>query len=110
VLIDRWPTRPSLIEPCDQAVLIEETVRGVLIAHLGVDPERLCGDARLDEDLGLDSLGLTEALLVLEDELAVSIPDPVQVELRTLDDLVAVVASQVPPGGGRTGTVNPEAG
>ena len=76
-------------------MLIAHKVRQVLIAHLGVDPDRLVGPALLDEDVGLDSLGLTEALLVLEDELAISIPDPVQAALRTVDDLVAVVASQV---------------
>ena len=76
-------------------MLIGDRVRQVLIAHLGVDPGRLLGPALLDEDVGLDSLALTEALLVLEDELAISIPDPVQAALRTVGDLVAVVASQV---------------
>lgn len=76
-------------------MLIEDAVRKVLTGHLGVDASRLCGSARLEADLGLDSLALTEALLVLEDELAISIPDPVQVCLRTLDDLFTVVGSQV---------------
>jgi acyl carrier protein len=76
-------------------VLIDRRVGDVLVVHLGVDPAKLEPSARLDEDLGLDSLALTEALLVLEDELAVSIPDPVQVDLRTFGDLVQVVASQV---------------
>ena len=76
-------------------MLIADTVRTVLVVHLGADPDRLEGPARLDEDVGLDSLGLTEALLVLEDELSISIPDPVQAALRTVDDLVAVVAAQV---------------
>lgn len=72
-------------------------VSGVLSHHLGLDPARLVGAARLDEDLGLDSLGLTEALLTLEDELAISIPEPVQDGLATFDDLVAVVASRLRP-------------
>jgi len=76
-------------------VLIEHRVGALLVAHLGVDPARLVGAARLDEDLGLDSLMLTEALLVLEDELAVSIPGPVQVGLHTFADLLAAIASQV---------------
>jgi acyl carrier protein len=76
-------------------VLITSEVGDVLVAHLGVDRSRLLGPARLDEDLGLDSLALTEALLALEDELAISIPDPVQAGLHTFDDLVAVVASQL---------------
>lgn len=74
--------------------MLTEPVADVLIAH-GLDPARLRGDALLDQDLGLDSLALTEVLLALEDELVICIPDPVQVELRTLGDLVAVVASQL---------------
>jgi len=75
---------------------MDDRVSRVLVGQLGVDQERLVGAARLDEDLGLDSLALTEVLLALEDELAISIPDAVQAGLRTLDDLVAVVACQVP--------------
>ena len=80
-------------------MLIGDLVRQVLVSHLGADPDRLAGHALLFDDVGLDSLSLTEALLVLEDELAISIPDPVQAELRTVDDLVAVVASRWGAGG-----------
>ena len=81
-------------------MLIGPRVGEILVTHLGVDPSRISGSARLVDDLGLDSLSLTEALLLLEDELDISIPDPVQAELRTFADLVTVVASQVggPPG------------
>jgi len=76
-------------------LLIDDQVRDVLAAHLGVDPAELVGQARLEDDLRLDSLALTEVLLALEDELAISIPDPVQADLRTLADLVEVVTRQV---------------
>jgi len=85
-------------------MLIEHHVRDALVAHLGVDRSMLVGDVRLVEDLGLDSLGMTELLLVLEDELVISIPDPVQAELRTLDDLMAVVASQLAGHSGSAGS------
>jgi acyl carrier protein len=76
-------------------VLIDVRISAVLVDHLGVDPRRLVGSARLEDDLGLDSLALTEVLLALEDDLVISIPDPVQAALRTLGDLVDVVASQL---------------
>lgn len=72
-------------------------VGDVLSHHLGLDPARLVGPALLDEDLGLDSMGLIEALLALEDELAISIPEPVQSSLATYEDLVTVVASRLRP-------------
>lgn len=76
-------------------MLIDEQVIDLLVAEAGVDPGLLRGDALLQQDLGLDSLALTEVLLALEDDLAISIPDPVQAELRTLDDLVNVVAAEL---------------
>ena len=76
-------------------MLIGDQVRRVLADLQGIAATRLVGDAQLAEDLGIDSLALTEVLLALEDDLAVSIPDPVQAALRTVDDLIAVVASQV---------------
>lgn len=79
----------------------------MLVDHLGVEVARLVGPARLEEDLGLDSLSLTEVLLVLEDELHISIPDPVQAGLRTFDDLLGVVASQL---GGPAAASPPAAG
>ena len=70
-------------------------MREVLVAQLGLDADRVVDQARLADDLGLDSLALTEVLLTLEDELAISIPDVVQAGLQSFADLVAVVASQV---------------
>ncbi len=72
-------------------------VGDVLVEHLGIDPVGLVGSARLAEDLGLDSIGLTEALLALEDELSISIPEPVQAQLLTFDDLVTAVAARLGP-------------
>ena len=85
---------------------MEPEVRRVLVADLGVDPARIVPDADLQVDLGLDSLALTEALLVLEDELVISIPDPVQARLQTFADLVAVVSAEV-TGHGGTGRGSP---
>ena len=86
-------------------MLIADQVGDLLTIQVGVDKDRLRGDALLEQDLGLDSLALTEVLLALEDDLAISIPDPVQAGLRTLDDLVAVVASQVVAGRGAPGRI-----
>ena len=72
-----------------------QLVGGILTEHLGLDVTDGSGPARLAEDLGLDSIGLTEALLALEDELSISIPEPVQARLLTFDDLVMAVAARL---------------
>ncbi len=72
-----------------------QLVGSILTEHLGVDITDLSGPARLAEDLGLDSIGLTEALLALEDELSISLPEPLQARLLTFDDLVAAVAARL---------------
>jgi len=73
----------------------QQLVGGILTEHLGIDVTDISGPARLAEDLGLDSIGLTEALLALEDELSISIPEPVQAQLQTFDDLVVAVAARL---------------
>ncbi len=74
-----------------------QLVGGILTEHLGLDVTDISGPARLAEDLGLDSIGLTEALLALEDELSISIPEPVQARLLTFDDLAMAVAARLGP-------------
>ena len=53
---------------------------------LDIDREELVADARLDEDLGLDSYDLVE-LLTLVEELGSRLPDEVAVGIQTVGDL-----------------------
>jgi acyl carrier protein len=74
---------------------IDERIRRLIAVHLDVDAGRLSPDARLGEDLCVDSLTAVELLMVLEDEFDISLPEDDVGELRTYRDLVEVVVARV---------------
>jgi acyl carrier protein len=79
------------------AIVIEpfDTVRSLLIGHLGVDAASIKPDAKLNEDLGCDSLDAIELAQALEDEFGVLIPDGELSDAATVADMVALVQRQL---------------
>ncbi len=79
-------------------------VRDLVALHLEVDPGRLTPEARLLEDLDIDSLSAVELAMVLEDEFDISLPEEVVAHVCTYGDMVDVVAERLtgsgpsPPG------------
>jgi acyl carrier protein len=73
---------------------VEAEVRSVLAALFAADPRTVDADASLRDDIGADSLGLTEALAALEDRLGVLLPDDAGflANLTTVGDLVGAFA------------------
>lgn len=53
----------------------------------GAEPERIQSDARLIEDLGIDSLGFYEILIEADEHLGIRIPEEVLLQFRTVADL-----------------------
>lgn len=68
-----------------------DRLRDVVARHLDLEPDRLTDEALLDEDLFLDSLASTELLVVLEDDLGISLPEDLYDGVRTYGDFVAAV-------------------
>ncbi|MCL1847300.1 MAG: acyl carrier protein [Coriobacteriia bacterium] len=68
-------------------------VRHVLAEGLSVDESVVTPDARLNEDLGADSLDAVEIIMSLEEEFDIEI-EPAQAEgMRTVQALVDLVDS-----------------
>ena len=74
---------------------LEPRVRELISAHLDIDPDRLHPDARLGEDLCIDSLAAIELALVLEDAFDIALPDDEREQVRTYDDVVSLVRRKV---------------
>ncbi|HEV2760362.1 MAG TPA: phosphopantetheine-binding protein [Acidimicrobiales bacterium] len=74
---------------------MEPQVRSVVAIHLDVDPARLQPDARLGEDLCVDSLAAVELAMVLEDEFDIALPEEVLGCVRTYGDVVTLVQQRV---------------
>ena len=54
---------------------IESKMTNLLVDELGIDRDKVRPEARFEEDLEVDSLGVVELLMALEDNFGVKIPD-----------------------------------
>jgi acyl carrier protein len=70
---------------------IEGRVRKVLAEQLAVDEAQVVPDARFAEDLNADSLDLVEAVLALEEEWNIEIPEEEMEGVKTVGQAVALV-------------------
>ncbi|MDH5421044.1 MAG: acyl carrier protein [Acidimicrobiia bacterium] len=74
---------------------IEKRMNGLLVTELGLDESKLNNDARFEEDLEVDSLGVVELLMALEDEFGVSIPDDEAENIGTVGQAVDIVIAKL---------------
>lgn len=73
-----------------QAKLID-----LLVAELRLAPEKISLEASFEKDLEVDSLGVVELLMALEDAFGVSIPDEEAETIVTVGDAVRLVAEKL---------------
>ena len=59
----------------------------ILFDQLGVDRDLITPEAKLEEDLGADSLDLVEIIMSVEDEFIIDIPDEHAEKLQTVQQL-----------------------
>ena len=74
---------------------IEERVRKVLAEQLAREPDEVTPQARFEEDLDADSLDLVEAVLALEEELGVEIPEEEMEGVKTVGQAVDLVEGKL---------------
>ncbi len=70
---------------------IESKLTGLLVDELGLDAAKITMESRFEEDLEVDSLGVVELLMALEDNFGVQIPDEEAESLTTVGEAVALV-------------------
>ena len=66
-------------------------VKEIIINELGVDPEKVTGEASFVDDLGADSLDTVELVMALEEEFTIDIPDEDAEQMRTVGDAIAYI-------------------
>jgi len=74
---------------------IEVRVRKVLSEQLAVDESQVVPSARFAEDLNADSLDLVEAVLALEEEWNIEIPEEEMDGVKTVGQAIELVASKL---------------
>ncbi|HEX3158165.1 MAG TPA: acyl carrier protein [Gemmatimonadaceae bacterium] len=70
-------------------------VKDIIEKELGVEREKLTGDASFIEDLGADSLDIVELVMEFEKEFNIDIPDEDAEKLRTVGDALAYLNEKV---------------
>jgi len=65
---------------------LEEKVKDIIVEELGVEREKLSGEASFMEDLGADSLDTVELVMAFEKEFDIDIPDEDAEKMRTVGD------------------------
>ncbi|MDH3518758.1 MAG: acyl carrier protein [Acidimicrobiia bacterium] len=63
----------------------------VLVKELGLDAAKIADSATFEEDLEVDSLGVVELLMALEDEFGVTIPDDEAEGIHSVGDAIDLV-------------------
>jgi acyl carrier protein len=70
---------------------VADRLSGVLVSELGLDASKISEEAHFEEDLDVDSLGVVELLMALEDEFDVKIPDEEAESIVTVGQAVDLV-------------------
>ncbi len=65
-----------------------EALRNVFAETLGCDVEQVTPEARLQEDLGADSLAAMELMMALEEASGKSIADDAMPGMKTVQDVI----------------------
>ena len=74
---------------------IEAKLVDLLVEELGLERENITMQARFEEDLEVDSLGVVELLMALEDNFAVKISDDEAEGITTVSEAVDIVAQKL---------------
>ena len=68
-----------------------EQLRDMIVDTLGCDEEKITMDAKLGDDLGIDSLDAVDLVMNIEEDYGVKIPDEELGNLLTVSDIIRAV-------------------
>ncbi len=74
---------------------IQSKLVDLLVDELGLERDNITMEAKFEEDLEVDSLGVVELLMALEDNFDVKIPDDEAEKITTVGEAIDVVAAKV---------------
>lgn len=74
---------------------VEERIVPIIRDHLGVEESTIKPDAKLEDDLGADSLDQVELLMAVEEEFGMDISDEDVWAMKTVKDVIDYVEKRV---------------
>ena len=72
-----------------------DKVKSLFEEELGIDSEKITMDAKLEEDLEIDSLGIVEVVMAFEDEFQIEIDDEELTDVGTVGQAVNLLHSKL---------------
>ena len=72
-----------------------EKVKNLFVDELGIDAEKVTMEAKLEEDLDIDSLGIVEVVMAFEDEFEIEINDEELTDVGTVGQAVNLLHSKI---------------
>ena len=74
---------------------IEAKVKAIIVEKLGVDESEVKNEASFANDLGADSLDAIDIVMSLEDQYGIEVPDSVIESMKTVEDIVGFIESNI---------------
>ena len=74
---------------------LQQKVCSILAENLSVPEDKVTPESRFQEDLDADSLDLVEAVLALEEEFGVTIPEEEMEGVKTVGQAIQLVATKL---------------
>ena len=72
-----------------------EKVKNLFVEELGIDADKVTMEAKLEEDLEIDSLGIVEVVMAFEDEFGIEIDDEELTDVGTVGQAVNLLHSKL---------------
>jgi acyl carrier protein len=72
---------------------VEAKVKEIIVDQLGVSADEVHNEASFVEDLGADSLDLTELIMAMEEEFGIEIDDDEAQKLVKVQDAIDYIAN-----------------
>ncbi len=72
-----------------------DKVKGLFVEDLGIDESKVTMEAKLEEDLEIDSIGIVEVVMAFEDEFDIEIDDEELADVSTVGEAVKLLHSKI---------------
>ena len=72
-----------------------EKVKSLFEEELGIESEKITMEAKLEEDLEIDSLGIVEVVMAFDDEFEIEIDDEELTDVGTVGQAVNLLHSKL---------------
>ena len=68
--------------------MVLDQIKKILVETMDIEEEKITLDAKLKDDLNLDSLDSVELIMSAEEEFGIEIPDEDVINFKTVNDIV----------------------